>query len=264
MKFHKIILLIVALIATNLSAFEPFTLSFTDRAASNKPNADKTIDVQLTLVNRYTGVALGSPAAYQHTVTNVKTNAYGMFSVVFEPEAWKTADFNTPEFTNGYNNYALRIETKAKNAATTTYKQIGVLAIGALINNTVVTEAISGPAKSNFTITFNNGAVVNIPNEGASVDVPFAVAGFTPETIVKPIPSEGYTLSITAYNKADGIGTAKLTRKTGSTLLAATEATLIAYNENGKSTLASMSSFVSSNAYIGPSSGLNDAEALLL
>ncbi len=80
------------------------------------------------------------------------------------------------------------------------------------------------------------------------------MAGFTPVTIVKPIPCAGYTLSIIAYNKADGTGTAKLTRKAGSTLLAATEATLIANNENGKSTLAA----VPFNAYYGLSSGLTE------
>ena len=98
----------MALIATNLSAFEPFTLSFTDRAENNKPNANKTIDVRLTLVDRYTGNQVGN---YVHTATAVKTNAYGMFSVVFAPEAWKSANF-TGDFVNGYNNYALRIETK--------------------------------------------------------------------------------------------------------------------------------------------------------
>ncbi len=251
-KINTFIIFIVALIATNLSAFEPFTLSFTDRAADNKPNVSANINVRLTLVNRYTGADIGSPASYVHEVTNVRTNAYGMFSVVFEPETWKSANF-TGDFANGYNNYALRIETKATTGGGE-YKQIGVLAIGNLINNTVVTEAISGPAKSDFKITFNKGAVVDIPAEGASVDVPFAVAGFTPETIVKAIPSEGYSISITAYDKATGIGTAMLTRKAGSTLLAAIEATLIANNGNGKSTLAS----ASFNAYYGLSSGLSE------
>ncbi len=241
----------MALIATNLSAFEPFTLSFTDRAADNKPNANKTIDVKLTLVNRYTGVALGSPAAYQHTVTNVKTNAYGMFSVVFEPEAWKNASF-TGDFVNGYNNYALRIETKT---ATTEYKQIGVLAIGNLINNTVVTEAISGPAKSNFKITFNDGNAVAIPEEGASVEVTFAVAGFTPETIVKPIPCDGYTVRITAYDNTTGKGTVQFTRKTG-TSNANAELMLIADVGNGKTTLASITI---TEAYYGLASGLDES-----
>ena len=249
MKFQKIILIIVALIATNLSAFEPFTLSFTDRAENNKPNANQTIDVRLTLVNRYTGADIGSPASYVHTATAVKTNAYGMFSVVFEPAAWKSANFETAVFVNGYNNYALCIETKTGGGE---YKQIGVLAICNLINNTVVTEAISGPAKSNFKITFNDVNAVAIPSEGASVDVPFAVAGFTSETIVKPIPCDGYTVRITAYDNTTGKGTVQFTRKMG-TPSAETELVLIADNGKGKTTLASITI---TEAYKGLASGL--------
>ncbi len=198
MRLLRQMIFIVALIATNLSAFEPFTLSFTDRATDNKPNASAIIDVQLTLVNRYTGVDIGTPASYVHTVSAVKTNAYGMFSVVFAPEAWKNASFNTPEFTNGYNNYALRIETKPNGSGA--YKQIGVLAIGNLINNTVVTEAISGPVKSNFKITINEGKNFSIPNSDGTNLVSFTVAGFTPETVFIPIHCDGYSVSIKEYN----------------------------------------------------------------
>ena len=106
----------MALFATNLSALEPVTITATD---NGNPNA--TIGVKLTLVNKYTGVAINP--AYSQEIPNIKTNSLGIFSAEFNPANWNSIALSS--FPGGIHNAAVRIETKTGAE----YKQIATLAI---------------------------------------------------------------------------------------------------------------------------------------
>ncbi len=114
-RINALILLLVALFATNLSALEPVTITATD---NGKVNA--TIGVKLTLVNKYTGSPIGS---YVQEIPNIKTNSLGIFSAEFKPTGWDGVTL--AGFPGGIHNAAVRIETKTGAE----YKQIATLTL---------------------------------------------------------------------------------------------------------------------------------------